>query len=101
MRPAALRWPEWILRCRRQGAGAIAALAAESWPEPAPLDQARITTACMIRYVRLADPDLLPPGRHPALDALAARCEALPAFQATYPADYLLPQETEGRSEPG
>jgi glutathione S-transferase len=92
IRPAALRWPDWMERCRTQGAGAIAALAAESWPERARLDQAEITTACTIRYVRLADPDLLPPNRFPTLDALSARCEALPAFQATWPAEYALPR---------
>jgi glutathione S-transferase len=92
IRPAALRWPEWIERCRRQGAGAIAALAAESWPASAPLDQAQITTACMLRYVRLVDPELPPQGRHPTLDALAERCEARPEFQATFPADYAVPR---------
>jgi len=92
IRPTALRWPEWILRCRTQGAGAIATLAAESWPADARLDQAQITTACMLRYVQMADPDLLPPGRYPSLDALSARCEFLPAFQATWPADYVLPR---------
>jgi glutathione S-transferase len=92
IRPAALRWPEWTLRCRTQGAGAIAALAAEPWPAGAPLDQARITTACMIRYVQMADPELLPPGRHPTLDTLSERCEALAAFQATWPAAYVLPR---------
>jgi glutathione S-transferase len=92
IRPSALRWPEWIERCRTQGAGAIAALAAEPWPSGGDLDQAEITTACMIRYVRMADPELLPPGRHPTLDALSARCEALPEFQATWPADYVVPR---------
>ena len=92
IRPPALRWPEWMERCRTQGAGAIAALAVEPWPDGALLDQARITTACMIRYVRMADPELLPPGRHASLDALSERCEALPAFQATWPADYVLPR---------
>ena len=92
LRPPALRWPEWIERCRTQGAGAIAALAAEPWPGRARLDQAAITTACTIRYVRIADPDLLPPGRFPTLDALSERCENLPAFQATWPAEYVLPK---------
>ena len=92
IRPAALRWPEWIERCRTQGAGALAALAAEPWPASEKLDQAQITTACMLRYVGMADPDLLPPGRFPALDALSARCEALPAFEATWPAEYVLPR---------
>jgi glutathione S-transferase len=92
IRPPALRWPEWIERCRTQGRSAIAALAAEPWPAAAPLDQAQITTACMIRYVRMADPELLPPGCYPGFDALAERCEARPEFQATYPADYVLPR---------
>jgi glutathione S-transferase len=92
IRPSPLRWPEWIERCRAQGQGAIAALAAEPWPPNAPLDQASITTACMLRYVRMVDTELLPSGRHPTLDALAARCEARPEFQATYPADYAVPR---------
>ena len=92
IRPAALRWPEWIERCRIQGEGAIAALAAEPWPAGARLDQAQITTACMIRYVRMADPEALPPGRHPSLDALSQSCEALPAFQAIFPAHYQIPR---------
>ncbi len=92
IRPAALRWPEWIARCRTQSAGAIAALAAEPWPAGAALDQAQITTACMIRYVQMADPELLPAGRYPSLDALSQRCEARPEFRATYPAEAVLPR---------
>lgn len=92
IRPQRYRWPEWIERCRLQAAGALAALAAEPWPADAPLDQAQITTACALRYVRLVDPELLPSGRHPALDALSARCESRPEFQATYPADYVVPR---------
>jgi glutathione S-transferase len=92
VRPQAYRWPDWIERCLTQGTGAIAALAAEPWPASQPLDQASITTACMLRYVQLADPSLLPAGRFPTLDALSERCEALPAFQATWPADYRLPR---------
>jgi glutathione S-transferase len=67
-------------------------LAAEPWPERARPDQAEITTACTIRYVRMADPELLPPGHFSTLDALSERCEALPAFQATWPAEYVLPK---------
>jgi glutathione S-transferase len=94
IRPSALRWPEWIERCRTQGVGAISALAAEPWPPARALDQAQITTACMIRYVRMADPELLPPSRFPTLDALSDRCEAHPAFRATWPAEYVLPRNT-------
>jgi glutathione S-transferase len=92
IRPAALRWPDWIERCLAQGTGAITALAAEPWPAGPALEQAEITTACMVRFVRMADPDLLAPGHHPSLDALSERCEALPAFRATWPADYVLPR---------
>ena len=94
IRPAALRWPDWIARCRTQAAGAVAALAAEPWPADAALDQAQITTACMLRYVQMADPELLPVGRYPSLEALSQRCEARPEFRATYPVDYALPRGT-------
>ena len=92
IRPTAYRWPEWIARCRTQGQGALAALAAEPWSAAAALDQAAITTACALRYVRLVDAEQMPPGRYPALDALSARCEALAEFKATYPADYAVPK---------
>ena len=92
IRPAAYRFPDWIERCRTQAAGAIQALGAEPWPDDAPLDQAHITTACMIRYVRMADPELLPAGRFPALDSLAERAEARPEFRATFPAEYAIPR---------
>jgi glutathione S-transferase len=91
IRPAAYRWPDWVARCRTQAAGAIAALAAEPWPADVALDQAQITTACMIRYVQMADPELMPPGRYPALEALSQRCAVRPEFRATYPADVVYP----------
>jgi glutathione S-transferase len=90
MRPAAYRWPEWIARCRTQAEGGLAALATLSWGVDQRLDQAWITTACMMRYVRLAVPDLLPRDRYPTLDAISDRCEALPAFRETWPADYVV-----------
>lgn len=94
IRPAPLRWEEWIARCVIQANGALAAMAALDWPVDAPLDQAQITTACALRYVRMAQPDMLPAGRYPALDALSVRCEARPEFRATYPADYVVPRAT-------
>jgi glutathione S-transferase len=92
IRPSAYRWPEWIGRCRTQAAGAIEALGAEPWSASTQLDQAQITTACMITYVRMTDPDLIPPDRYPALDALSALCEARPEFQATRPTEYAVPR---------
>jgi glutathione S-transferase len=90
LRPAAYRWREWQERCEQQAAGAIAALGAERWGTS--LDQAQITTACMLRYLQISDSGLLPAGRYPALDALSERCEARPEFVATNPAEYVLPK---------
>ena len=92
IRPPAYRWPEWIERCLTQTGGGLEALAAEQWPASARLDQADITTACMLRYLEIAVPELLPAGRYPSLDALSARCEARPEFSATCPADYAVPR---------
>lgn len=92
IRPPAYRWPEWIARCRTQAEGALAALAADPWPAGAPLDQVQITAACALRYVQMADPELLPAGRYPTLEALSQRCEARPEFQAIYPPDVAYPQ---------
>jgi glutathione S-transferase len=92
IRPAALRWSEWIQRCRTQAAGALAALEAAPWPRGGALDQPQISTACALRYIAMAVPDLVPTGRYPHLAALAERCEAMPAFIATYPADYVVPR---------
>jgi glutathione S-transferase len=91
IRPAAYRWPEWIERCRIQGMGGLEALEAETWPERR-LGQAEITTACLMRHVGLASPELLPKGRFSRLEALSTRCEAMPEFRATYPADYAVPR---------
>ena len=91
IRPAPNRWPEWIERCRTQAAGGIEALNAEAWPVDGRLDQAQITTACMIRYLQIADRELMPVGRYPALEVLSARCEAREEFKATYPGEYAVP----------
>jgi len=91
VRPSNARWPEWIERCRTQAAGALQALAGEPWAAGGRLDQAQITTACMLRYLQMADPELIPPGRYPALDALSAACEARPEFKAAFPAEWAVP----------
>lgn len=91
VRPSNARWPNWIERCRTQAAGGLQALAREPWAASGRLDQARITTACTLRYLQMADPDLIPPGRYPALDALSAACEARPEFKAAYPDEWAVP----------
>jgi glutathione S-transferase len=90
MRPPQHRWPEWIARCRTQGAGALPVLDRVKWSER--LDQPQITTACMVSYLRMADPEIIPRGKYPSLDALADRCEALPEFANTRVDGYALPK---------
>jgi glutathione S-transferase len=43
---------------------------------------ADIAVACVLRFAAEAHPALFPAARYPALAALAAACEALPAFGA-------------------
>ena len=90
MRPAALRWPEWMARCLVQAECALAALDRAEWSGP--LDQAQITTGCAIGYIRLSASDVVPGGRYPALDALMARLEARPEFAATKSREYAIPK---------
>jgi hypothetical protein len=93
---AASRWRRALAGVDRPllhpGDGRDRTLAAESWPTTDRLDQAQITTACMIRFLRMTDPDLILPGRYPALDALSARCEEEPELNETYPAEYVVPR---------
>lgn len=78
----------WMTRCRRQIADTLAALEGDLGRRGAPfwlgaaLSHADVASACAIRFTREAHPVLFDPQRYPALDALAARCEALPAFRA-------------------
>ena len=56
------------------------------------MKQPEITVATALGYLRLRLPEALPSGRYPALEALSARAEAHPAFQACLPT----PQEIGG-----
>ena len=85
----------WIARCRGQQDAALAALEAcyaADPPSGTRLMQPEITVATALGYLRLRLPEVLASGRHPALEALSARAEAHPAFQACLPT----PQEIGG-----
>src|SRR5262245_17428077 len=87
-KPAARIEETWIARCRGQQEGALAELErrfAGPRPNHGRLMQAEITVAAMLGYLRLRQPETLPAGRYPALDALSAWAEAHPAFQACLP----------------
>jgi glutathione S-transferase len=77
---------DWIVRCRGQLDCGLAAL--EDCTPPPDSDrllQADITTAAMLGYVRLREPDAVPRGRYRRLDALAVLCESTQAFQMCLP----------------
>jgi glutathione S-transferase len=90
--------PGWIARCRGQQDAALAALEARFAADPpagSRLLQPEISVATALGYLRLRQPETLPPGRYPALEVLSARSEAHPAFQACLPT----PQEIGGPPE--
>jgi glutathione S-transferase len=91
IRPEQFRWQEWIDRCLTQARGGLDVLEREAWTDTA-FGQAEITTACMLGYISLTDPLLMPRGRYPVLDALASRCEARPEFRATAVTQYAVPR---------
>jgi hypothetical protein len=62
------------------------------WAEDAPLDQAQITTGCMINYLKVTAPEYFSAQHSPTLDALWYRLEQHPAFRATSFEGYAVPR---------
>jgi glutathione S-transferase len=91
VRPSALRWADWIQRCLTQGMGAVEALDREIRLEDR-LDQAQITTGCLLGYIRLNNPGLMPAGRFQVLERLLAKLDATPAFTETAVTEYKVPR---------
>ncbi len=76
---------QWVARCETQLAGGLADLDARfegPWLCGDTLTHADIMLACAIGYMNLRLQSAFPPGAFPNLEALAAKCEALPAFIA-------------------
>ena len=87
-KPAARIDDTWIARCRGQQEGALGELDrrfAAAKPDETRLMQPEITVAAMLGYLRLRQPETLPPASYPALEALSAWAEAHPAFKACLP----------------
>jgi glutathione S-transferase len=86
---------EWISRCLAQLDGALGYLdrtAQAPWFLGEKITQADVTIGCLAGYLRLRLEEALPPGRHQALERLAARCNVLDAFVSTQPApDEVMP----------
>ena len=78
----------WVSRCRAQIEGVLAALEAdragrigEYWFDGR-IGHADIAVAAVLRFIAEAHPGLVTMADYPALNAHAARCEALPVFKA-------------------
>ncbi|MBM3521985.1 MAG: glutathione S-transferase family protein [Alphaproteobacteria bacterium] len=78
----------WVARCRKQMAATMAVLDADRHARATPcwfgdrIGHADIAVAAVLRFIAEAHPGLMPMADYPALATHAARCEALPAFQA-------------------
>lgn len=88
-RPEEFQWAEWRTRLEGQIAGGLDVLEARA-PEAgfhggARPDGADVCFAIARDFIRATNPHLLEPG-YPKLNALADRCNALPAFGASNPA---------------
>lgn len=84
LRPPELRYEDWVVRYSGQLTSAIAALndqLGEPFAAGEKLTQADITCGCMYDMMTRMFPELLSEGQHGALDALGARCHAMPEFQ--------------------
>jgi glutathione S-transferase len=85
--PEKRHWP-WVERCRSQTIAALEQLEARAaarqggWLVGERMTQADITVTCVLTFLSDALAVTRNPADYPALSAAAARCEALPAFQA-------------------
>lgn len=91
IRPSRYRWAEWTERLLTQCRGGLDALNALDWTS-GHVDQAQITTGCMLFYVSVTNPQVIPRGRYPRLDSLADRLGDMPAFRETSFSDYAVPR---------
>jgi len=90
MRPAEKRHEPWVARCLSQMHAALVDLdraclraGPGMWLVDERLTQADITVACVYTFVSQATDFTARSAAYPALGALVARCESLPAFVAT------------------
>lgn len=86
LRPSEFTYAPWVARCTEQmhaAFGMLEALPLSAALSGAPLTQADVTTAVVLRFAQFVLPAEFPGGRYPHLEKLSAHCEALPAFAQT------------------
>ena len=85
-RPAEKVHQPWHDHLAGQVTGGFQALEAQPttpWYVGDKMTIADVTAAVAVTFVRRTTPALVPPGAYPKLEALAAKCEAMPAFQSS------------------
>lgn len=86
LRPSEFTYAPWVARCTEQmhtAFGMLEALPLSAALSGAPLTQADVTTAVVLRFAQFVLPAEFPGGRYRQLEKLSAHCEALPAFAQT------------------
>jgi len=86
LRPKEFSYAPWVARCTEQmhtAFGMMEALPQSAALDGAPMTQADVTTAVVLRFAQYVLPSEFPQGRYPQLETLSAYCEALPAFVQT------------------
>jgi glutathione S-transferase len=83
--PAAHVSQDWQARCQSQLAAGLTELENRStapWFCGDDFSHADVMVTCLVAYLDLRLPEAFPPSAFPKLQALATKCEALPAFKA-------------------
>ncbi|MGH7003931.1 MAG: glutathione S-transferase family protein [Alphaproteobacteria bacterium] len=85
-RPAEKVCKEWHDHLSSQVAGGLKSLEAQPmnpWFGGQKMTMADVTAAVAVSFVKRTNPALFPEGAYPKLEALAAKCEAMPEFKSS------------------
>ncbi len=86
LRPKEFTYAPWVERCTEQmhtAFGMLETLPLSPALSGAPLTQADVTMAVVVRFAQYVLPAEFPAGRYPRLEKLSSFCESLPAFAQT------------------
>jgi glutathione S-transferase len=76
-------WHDHLTSQVTGGLKALEALPMTPWFLGSKMTMADITAAVAVTFLERTNPALIPPGAYPKLEALTAKCEAMPAFQSS------------------
>jgi len=76
-------WHDHLTSQLTGGLQQLEALPMTPWYLGDKMTMADVTAAVGVTFVKKTSPALMPPGAYPKLEALAAKCEAMPAFKAS------------------